>query len=167
MCFGPIALSFAPFPFYPLHAPQAGPQKTSQICVLLLQVASLDDFNDVSDTILMTSWCIRPHSGDILLYPTWFWQHVSFLGDMFSWVLWKCPPRRNRKQNYEDRHEAFLMKNLLFFDVGPLGLLNFSFSWRAPAALDPSRSNGKTDEKLTFSLFGPIKPPHIPITLAI
>ena len=43
------------FPFYPPHASQAGPQKTSQICVLLLQVASLSDFRDASDIILMTS----------------------------------------------------------------------------------------------------------------
>ena len=58
MIFGFVALLLAPFPFYPLHASQAGPQKTSQICVLLLQVASLGDFNGVSDIILMTSWCI-------------------------------------------------------------------------------------------------------------
>ena len=42
------------FPFYPLHASQAGPQKTSQICILLLQVASLGDFYGVSDIIVMT-----------------------------------------------------------------------------------------------------------------
>ena len=52
MIFGPIALQFNPFPFYPLHAPQAGPQKSSQICVLLLQVASLGDFKDVCDDIV-------------------------------------------------------------------------------------------------------------------
>ena len=46
--FGPIVLLFAPFPLYPFHASQAGPQKTSQICVLLLQVASLGDFYGVS-----------------------------------------------------------------------------------------------------------------------
>ena len=55
MVFGLIALSFAPFRLYSPHAPQAGPQKTLQICVFLLLVASLDDFTDVSDTILMTS----------------------------------------------------------------------------------------------------------------
>ncbi len=55
MIFGPIALLFVPFPFYPLHASQAGPQKTLQIGVLLLQVDSLGDFNGVSDLILMTS----------------------------------------------------------------------------------------------------------------
>ena len=55
MFFGTVALSFAPFPFYPLHAPQAEPQKISQICLLLLQVVSLDYFDTVSDTILMTS----------------------------------------------------------------------------------------------------------------
>ena len=52
--FGLIALSFAPFPFYPPHAPQAETQKTSQTCALLLQVASLDDYKGVSDVILMT-----------------------------------------------------------------------------------------------------------------
>ena len=55
MCFGPIALSFAPFPFYPLHAPQAGPRKTSQICVLFLHVPSLGDLNYVSYIKLMPS----------------------------------------------------------------------------------------------------------------
>ena len=55
MIFGPIALLFAPSPFYPLHASQVGPQKTPQICVLLLQVASLSDFTNVSDIILMKS----------------------------------------------------------------------------------------------------------------
>ena len=75
MIFGPIALLFAPFPFYPLHASQAGPQKTLQICVLLLQVASLGDFNDVSDIILMPSSCIRPHFGSIFMYPTLFGLH--------------------------------------------------------------------------------------------
>ena len=66
LIFNPIALLFAPFPFYPLHAPQAGLQKSSQICVLLLQVASLDDLNHVSDIILMTSSCMRHYAGDIL-----------------------------------------------------------------------------------------------------
>ena len=70
MFFSPIALQFNPFPFYPLHAPQAGPQKSSQICVLLLQVASLDDLTHVSDIVLMTSSCMRHYVGDILTYPT-------------------------------------------------------------------------------------------------
>ena len=112
--FGLIALSFALFPFHPLHAPQAAPQKTSQIRVLLLQVASLADLNDASDTILMTSWCIRLHLCDILMYPTWFWQHFSFFGDMLSWFLWRCTPRLGRKHNSEDRPEALLMENFLF-----------------------------------------------------
>ena len=64
------ALFRVPFPFYPLHAPQAGIQKSSQICVLLLQVASLDDLNHVPDIILMTSSCMRRYVGDILTYPT-------------------------------------------------------------------------------------------------
>ena len=54
MIFGPIVLQFNPFPFYPLNASQAGLQKTSQICALLLQVASLDDLNHVSDIILQS-----------------------------------------------------------------------------------------------------------------
>ena len=70
MIFGPIALQFNPFPFYPLHAPQAGPQKSPQIRVLFVQVASLDDLNHVSDIILMTSSCMRHYVGDILMYPT-------------------------------------------------------------------------------------------------
>ena len=69
-CFSPIALSFAPFPFYSPHAPQAGPQKTLQISAFLLQVASLGDLNHVSDIILMTSSCMRHYVGDILTYPT-------------------------------------------------------------------------------------------------
>ena len=36
-------------------------------------------------------------------------------------------------------------------------------SWRTRGPLDPSKSNGKTYEKPTFSLFSPIQPPHIPI----
>ena len=68
--FGLIAQSFAPLPSYPLTAPQAAYQKTSQICVLLLQVASLNDFNDVSDIILITSSCIRPYVDDILTHWT-------------------------------------------------------------------------------------------------
>ena len=55
LIFGPIALLFVPFLSYPLHAPQAGPQQTAQICVLLLKVPSLNDFTDVSDMISMTS----------------------------------------------------------------------------------------------------------------
>ena len=55
MIFGPTALLLVPLPLYPLHASQAGPRKTSQISVLLLQVASLSDFKSVSDIILMTS----------------------------------------------------------------------------------------------------------------
>ena len=55
MTFVPIALLFVPSPFSLLHDSQAAPQKTSQICVLLLQVASVDDFDDVPDAILMTS----------------------------------------------------------------------------------------------------------------
>ena len=70
MVFGRIALSFAPFPFYPPRASQAGPQKTLQICLFLLHVASMGDFNDVSNILLMTSPCIRPHFGDILTSPT-------------------------------------------------------------------------------------------------
>ena len=70
MVFSPIALLFAPFPFYPLHASQAEPQKTPHSCVLLLQVASLGDFTDISDLILTPSSRIRPHVGGILVYLT-------------------------------------------------------------------------------------------------
>ena len=70
MIFGPIALLLAPFPFYPLQASQAEPQKTSHPCVLLLQVASLGDFIDISDIILTPSSCIRPHVAGIFIYLT-------------------------------------------------------------------------------------------------
>ena len=70
MVFSPIALSIDPVPFYPLHASQAEPQKASHLCVLLLQVASLGDFTDISDIILTPSSCIRPHVGGILMYLT-------------------------------------------------------------------------------------------------
>ena len=83
MCFGPVALFLFRFPFGPPHAPQAGPQKTSQICVFLLQVASLDDFSDVSDIILMKSWRIRHRSDDILMYPTLFWLHFALSDQVF------------------------------------------------------------------------------------
>ena len=80
MVFGLIALSFAPFPFYPPHASQAGPQKTLQICVF---ATGGFDFNDVSNTLLMTSPCIRLHFGDILTYPTLFGLHFSLSGNFF------------------------------------------------------------------------------------
>ena len=72
MCVGLIALSFAHFPVYPLHAPQTGPQKTSQIYVLLLQVASLGDFSGTSGFILTTFPKIRFKCGDILMYQMLF-----------------------------------------------------------------------------------------------
>ena len=40
-------------------------------------------------------------------------------------------------------------------------------SWNALRSLDPSKSSGKTNGFSTVSILGPIKPPHIPITLAI
>ncbi len=40
-------------------------------------------------------------------------------------------------------------------------------SWNALRSLDPSKSSGKTNGFSTFSLFGPTKPPHICIILAI
>ena len=85
-----IALSIAGFPLYPLPGPQAGPQKTSQICILLLQVASLDDFTDASETILMTYGCIRPHFGDIFMHPPRVCQHFSLFIDMFLVVVRLC-----------------------------------------------------------------------------
>ena len=54
-----IAPLFVQFVFS-LYDAQAGHQKKLQVCGLLLQVASLDDSNDVSDMILMAS---------ILTYP--------------------------------------------------------------------------------------------------
>ena len=83
MCFGPVALFLFRFPFGPPHAPQAGPQNTSQICVFLLQVASLDDFSDVSDIILMKSCRIRHRSDDILMYPILFWLHFALSDQVF------------------------------------------------------------------------------------
>ena len=115
MNFGPIALLFAPSPFYPLHASQVGPQKTPQICVLLLQVVSLGDFSDVSDIILMTSWCFQHHVGGILMYPTSFWFNFPLSNPFFSWILWNCAPRWSRKHNSEYSHKAFLIKNINFW----------------------------------------------------
>ena len=40
-------------------------------------------------------------------------------------------------------------------------------SWNAFRSLGPSKSSGKTNGFSTFSLFGPTKPPHICIILAI
>ena len=115
MVFGLIALSFAPFPFYPPRAPQAGPQKTLQICAFLLQVASLGDLNDVSNILLTTSPCIRPHFGNILTSPTRLGSHFSISDHLFSWNFWNCAPRLHRKHNSEYSHKAFLMKNNTFF----------------------------------------------------
>ena len=39
--------------------------------------------------------------------------------------------------------------------------------WNAFRSLDPSKSSGKTNGFSTFSVFGPTKPPHICIILAI
>ena len=108
------ALFRVPFPFYPLHAPQAGIQKSLQICVLLLQVASLDDLNHVSDIILMTSSCMRHYVGDILTYPTWFETHFLHFGKTILLFFWKCAPRLHRKHNSRWRHKAFLIKNHTF-----------------------------------------------------
>ena len=77
---------------FSLHATQAGPQKTPQICVLLLQVASLSDFKSVSVIILMTSWCIRHLFDDILMHPTLFWSHFQFWAHFFHRFFWKCAP---------------------------------------------------------------------------
>jgi len=89
MLFSPIAVNFNPFPLYPLHAPQAGPQKTLQICAFLLQVASLDDLSHVSDIILMTSSCMRHYVGCIFLFPVICFHDFSDLfhfPDIFSMI---------------------------------------------------------------------------------
>ena len=52
MYVGHIALFFDRFRFSQPHAPQARPQKTSEICILFVQVASLGDFCYVSAVIL-------------------------------------------------------------------------------------------------------------------
>ena len=72
----PVALLFVPFPFYPLHGPQAEFQKTNQICVFLLQVASVDDLNHVSDIILMTASCMQPCAAGLLTYETGCESHL-------------------------------------------------------------------------------------------
>ena len=167
MVFGLIALSFAPFPFYPPHASQAGPQKTLQICAFLVQVASLGDLNDVSNIRLMTSPCIRPHFGDILTSPTWFGSHFSLSDNLFSWCFWKCHPRLHRKHNSEYSHKAFLIKTITFSMSKKFGSESFSRLWRTRGPLDHSKSSGKTNAFSTFSLFGPTKPAHIPFTCAI
>ena len=167
MIFSPVALLFVPFPFYPLHASQAGPQNTSQICVLLLQVASLNDFRNVSDIILMKSWCIRHSFDDMFMYPILFWLHFSLSGNFVHDSFWKCGPCLGRKHNSRYRHKAFYIKHLTFSTSNRhrLGYLfavldYFSLLW-------PLRNAFKTSSCSTFPLFGPTKPPHIPITLAI
>ena len=93
MISGPIALLFAPFPFYPLHFSQAGLQKSSQICVFLLQAASLGDFRDVSDIILMTSWCIQHHFDHMLMKI--YRRPIEHLSKIYrSSVEEHAPPRR-------------------------------------------------------------------------
>ena len=73
----PIAQLFAPFPFCPLHAPHAGDQKSLQICILLVLVASLDDLKHVSDIILMTSSCMRHYVGCMFLFPAILFHDFS------------------------------------------------------------------------------------------
>ena len=77
MIFGSIAVLLVPFPFYPLHDSQTGPQTNKQICVLLLQVASLSDFNRVSVVIFMASSYIRHQFVDIVTYPMSFLVHFD------------------------------------------------------------------------------------------
>ena len=52
------------------------------------------------------------------------------------------------------------MKNLMFFDVGPLGLLRCSFGWGGRALLDPFREAINNYEQiagpLAQSVFGPV-----------
>ena len=165
--FRPYRSAVQSFPFYPLHAPQAGPQKSPQICVLLGQVASLDDSNHVSDIILMTSSCIRAYFGNLLTYPTWFWPHVLHFGNILSLFFWKCTPRLHRKHNSRWRHKAFLIKNHTFSTSKLLGSLNRKLSLAVSWRLDPSKSNGETQRFLTVSFFGPNKPPHEAITFTI
>ena len=68
----------------------------------------------------------------------------------------------------EEEEEAFLFLFLqLFFDQKRSGSENFTYSWHPLGSLETSKSNGKTHGFSTFSLFGPTKPPHICIILAI
>ena len=53
-----------------------------------------------------TSWCIRAHRGDILLYPTWFGQHVLCFGNTFSWLLWKSAKSRGNEASKPRSLEA-------------------------------------------------------------
>ena len=167
MVFNLIAQSFAPLPLYPLHAPQAGPQKSSQICVLLLQVASFDDFNDVSDIILIASPCTRPHFDDILMYSTRFGPHFLLSGNFFH----------NKSENDAPAHTGSTILHIatkhlsckipLFRRRNGSARRPANFLWRAHGPLDPSKKHTKTYIKSTFPLFGPTKPPHIGIKLAI
>ena len=65
------------FPFYPLHASQAGPQNISQVCVLLVQVACLGDFRATCADIMARFSHVRCHFEHSLAYhvPLWTDSH--------------------------------------------------------------------------------------------
>ena len=114
MFFSSIALSFAPFFFHPLHAPQAAARNTSQICVLFLQVAFLGASHKASDTVLIIYSCIRPHVGDTFMYPTQFKMHLFAFQHHFSSCLQKYARCCGKKHNSKDRLQASLIESAMF-----------------------------------------------------
>jgi hypothetical protein len=93
--------------------------------------------------------------------------HFSLSGHIFSPFLQKCAPRSGRKHNFQSRYEAVLINKSFFRRQNRPGSPGLSYCWRTHAPLDPSKNSGKTNEISTFSLFGPTRPAHRGIKVAI
>ena len=85
----------------------------------------------------------------------------------FTWLFWRSAPRLCRKHNPAYRHEAFWIEKVTFRPLsGPVSL-NTSLSWRPHGSLDAFKNAFKTSTFLTIPLFGPTRPAHIRIKVAI
>ena len=112
----------------------------------------------------------------LVLYLGVFVRCVGLVGGLI-----KNPPRPLASRRVDALNQATNPPNLQNLQTNLLGggftlplppprrylLLRCWRPWRPHGPLDPSKSNGKTNEKPTFSLFGPIKAPHIAITCPI
>ena len=99
-----------------------------QICVFLLQVASSGDFSDVSNTLLITSPCSRPHFGDILTYPHPFFTFRQLFHNFSENAF----PAYTGILNISSTH--FESKLILFLPAGVVKTV----PWLTCGCIDPS-----------------------------
>ena len=170
MFFGHIPPLYVRFPVGEPHVPQVEPQKTSQKCVLLLQVSSLADFNDIPDTTSTTFSCMPCHCGWILIIQHHFHLIFHFPVTLFHDFSENVLPAYVRSILLKI-YTTHVYKKSWFFDLEnpqiPQSSAMCTSSWNAPGLLDPSKNSNKTNAFLTFSFFSPTKPAHISIILAI